>query len=110
MKRPSKLKISFITYKVVSLPKKLRKELDGQHVPNKCLIQIAPGLMPTHEANTLLHEVLHAVLHAAGVGLLLEEEEKIVLAMANGLCQVMKDNPDFLPFMMSRLNGGEAHE
>lgn len=106
MDRPKRLRIGYLDYKVVRMPKKRQAKLDGQHLPNKGQIELADGLMPAHEANTLLHEVLHAVLHAAGAAVNEKTEEPMVLMLANGLCKVIQDNPEFLPFLIERLADG----
>ncbi len=53
-------------------------------------------------ANTLLHEILHAVWNAWGLGDS-EEEEKAVNNLANGLQAVFNDNPAIRNYFL----GGE---
>lgn len=50
---------------------------------------------PVEEADTLLHEVLHAIAYTMKIGLDLDDEEKVVAALATGLLGVIQDNPEF---------------
>lgn len=59
-------------------------------------IQITKGLDPAEKANTILHEILHAVCYTQGTDLGVKEEERIVNALANGLCAFIRDNPRFI--------------
>jgi hypothetical protein len=58
-------------------------------------IEIRDGLPDGEEVDTVLHEVLHAILHGMGVQLSEAVEEKFVLAAASGLISVLQDNPQF---------------
>jgi len=51
----------------------------------------ADGLDSQAEANIILHEMIHSSLKLAGHDGM-EGEERIVGAIANGLCQSMQDN------------------
>ncbi|BAJ51835.1 hypothetical protein CJ97_gp47 [Ralstonia phage RSB2] len=50
-------------------------------------------MAPVEEADTLIHEVLHAII--ASAGLTVPEEEPIVRALASNLTGVLADNPTF---------------
>lgn len=52
-------------------------------------------------ADTILHEVLHAIVHNYLYDI--EEEEEIVTQMAHGLVQVMRDNPKFFDELRAML-------
>jgi hypothetical protein len=59
-------------------------------------IRIARGQEPHQKADTLLHEVLHAVWYGAAlseVKHLRPHEELVVRAFTAGLAQVLRDNP-----------------
>ena len=51
-----------------------------------------------HEADTLLHEVMHSVLRQQG-RLYTEKEELYVRAIATGLAGVFRDNPALLRYL-----------
>lgn len=47
------------------------------------------------EADTVLHEVMHAIFYTMKIGLDIDTEEKVVSALATGLIGVLQDNPEF---------------
>ena len=57
-----------------------------------------------HGANTVLHEVLHAIAYQYAITDTLKEskEEKIVNTFANGLMAVFVDNPWLLDYIKSK--------
>lgn len=63
-------------------------------------IEIRDGLPDGEEADTVLHEILHAILHGMGVQLSEAMEEKFVLASASGLLGVLQDNPQFAKWLI----------
>lgn len=50
------------------------------------------------EANTLLHELLHAIWWCYNLGDDDEQEEKIVKSLSNGLMELFARNPDVLTY------------
>lgn len=59
-------------------------------------IKIAKRLPKREKANTVLHEVMHAIIYAQGVEYTEKEEEQAVTAFTNGLIALMRDNPKFM--------------
>jgi hypothetical protein len=57
---------------------------------------------PQQAADTLLHEVLHAVWHLAGCSTK-DGEERLVATLATQLCAVIKANPDLINYLQSTL-------
>lgn len=55
------------------------------------------GMANAHVVNTLLHECLHALWRE--YNLPIEHEEHIVTCLANGLTQLIRDNPSLLPLL-----------
>jgi len=76
-------------------------------------IEIAKGMQPRQEANTFLHEILHACVYQSGLnsegGALYknEDEEVTVNALANSFSQVVRDNQWFLPYLQKGLFGAK---
>lgn len=103
MKRPSRLRVGYVDYKITPLDVEKNPGALGVHMPVSHEIRIAPGLNKKEEANTLLHETLHAVIEHSGIQMSDEAEEQLVLAIANGLCQVIQDNPTFLSYLTKGL-------
>ena len=46
---------------------------------------------------------MHAIFHTQGAGLSEKEEERIVNVVANGLTQVLRDNPVFIKELLDDL-------
>jgi hypothetical protein len=63
-------------------------------------IAIALGTAPAHQAETMVHELLHAIW---GAGSLADEgpvdEEQIVTVLAKGILQVARDNPEVISWI-----------
>lgn len=49
-------------------------------------------------ANTLIHEINHAIFTTCGMGDR-ESEERVCTALANGWCQVLRDNPALMAWI-----------
>lgn len=79
------------------------KKIDGGATCGDCnslcgtkgLIRIAKGQKKIEKANTILHEIMHALVYVQGLepDLKGDKEEKVVLSLTNGLIQFMRDNP-----------------
>lgn len=67
----------------------------------KQVINIHDGLTPTEEADTVLHEVIHAIDETIGTGL----TEHQVHHLACGLFGVFQDNPELAEYLAE--NKGE---
>ena len=57
---------------------------------------------PQQAADTLLHEVLHAVWHIAGMNHK-DGEERLVATLATQLCAVVRQNPNLVSFLQGAL-------
>ena len=69
-----------------------------------CLIAIKEDQHPVEEADTLIHEIYHAIwycMHIAGSG---ANEEEIVRRMASGFVSVLMDNPQLLKYLSAIQN------
>jgi len=65
-------------------------------------IAIRDGQAPNAERDTLLHEVLHSILHmtsAVSVFKHAEREEVVVNALAVGVLDVLRRNPAFVTWL-----------
>lgn len=117
MNPPEKLKIGFQWYdvEVVDEPSHFVKNVDGMYGCvdyQKRKIYINGGTAPDDEANTLLHEVIHALHWFFGYGAVDASNwthENFCISAANGLCQVFQDNPYLSLYLMVNL-GVEGFE
>lgn len=78
------------------------KYLKAERLPGACglfksqrsLIEISKDQEPQELRDTVLHEILHAILHTQGREYGGELEEVYVRALATGLLGVFQDNPE----------------
>ena len=113
MKCPSKIKIGYKDIDIDLVRSDFAKQTDSygeyQHRANK--IEIQQDLTNSDFANTLLHEVLHAVAYEMSLtqeGNILSKdtnEEIVINSITNGLMTVVKDNPWFLKFLQEYIHG-----
>lgn len=90
---PKTLRIGYETYRVNRLSPDANDE--GNFCSDTRTINIhADGAAPRKVANTIIHETLHAIFYQSGMGNVTNQEEAIVNGIANGLSQVMRDNPE----------------
>lgn len=102
-----KLKVGHRTYTVRAMTKKEHTHEDG------CLglckkraaeILVWPAVSPCDQADTLLHEILHACWDVMHLG---DEvrEETAVSNLSSSLCQVFRDNPGLIETIRMGLDG-----
>ena len=81
----------------------------GQYLARENRIEIQPELSDIDEANTVLHEILHASvwissLNQAGQPLQEGSDEEVVInSLTNSLTQVFIDNKWLLPYLVKKL-------
>lgn len=99
--KPHELKIGYKTY-ILRFADKIPGDktmgdctFPSMHNHSKGAIRILKGQGAVEKGNTILHEILHAIMMDKGVELDDALEERIVLATANGLVAFIRDNPEF---------------
>jgi Zn-dependent peptidase ImmA (M78 family) len=105
-----KLKIGYQDIVIERETSTFQKQSDsyGEYDHRKNTISIQTGLSPLDEANTLLHEILHAVAYINSLTqsdqpLDTENKEEIVInSMTNGLAQVFRDNKWLLQYFKDK--------
>jgi Zn-dependent peptidase ImmA (M78 family) len=105
-----KLKIGYQDIVIERETSTFQKQSDsyGEYDHRKNSISIQTGLSPLDEANTLLHEILHAVAYINSLTqsdqpLDTENKEEIVInSMTNGLAQVFRDNKWLLQYFKDK--------
>lgn len=80
---------------------KAMPEMDGQCHTKLATIDIRRGQSAINEADTVLHEVFHAILFCQGRENGGRQEETYVRALATGLIAALKDNPEFAEWLHS---------
>lgn len=103
--RPKKLKIRNEKYDVVSRSKSWGDyhQAYGMIKYNDKLIQLAEDQAPAEMANTLLHEMLHAIIHEYEIGIDGRSEERIVRTITDALTEAFSANPNLVTWIQKRL-------
>lgn len=104
MKTPTSAKIGYLTF---SITEWTNAESDAQGLNGRCdsnngHIHVRGGLCPQKKAATLLHEILHAIYYTQSISND-DDEERTVTAMANGLAQMWRDNPELTRWIGAQL-------
>lgn len=64
-------------------------------------IEVQEGQHPVEEADTVLHEILHAIHFLMDIGLSSKTEESVVRKTATALTQVLLDNPKLVTYIVN---------
>lgn len=100
MKLPRKVKIGCYDISVVDWHPHAAAALGryGEFSSLELLIRIDLSVNPVVIANTLLHELMHAIYWVYEIrdG---DDQERTVTTMATGMTQVFKDNPNIVNFI-----------
>lgn len=67
------------------------------------IITVCPGQDAHGSRDTLLHEVLHAILHQQGYNNQYKEEERYVRPLATGLITVLRENPTLVKYLTEKV-------
>ena len=97
-----KIKVDHRTIAVRGRPHKRR---DGVFKDRQCLIEVSPEISPAQQADTLIHEIFHAIWATRGLPDQITEEE-CVTRLASGWATVMRDNPDLGVVLECALRSG----
>lgn len=95
------IKVGAVDYEVKILPTKTDQQY-GACVYNHQVIYLSPNMKHQVASDTLLHEVLHAIWHEAGIEHSeIVIEETIVRTLSTWLRIVFRDNPDLVKFIVN---------
>ncbi len=105
--RPTHIDISYMRLEVVEREHYLsRQDLGSLHYDQQ-VITVRAGMNDAEEANTVLHECLHAIFYAYGINMTHEQEELVVNTVANGVCELIKRNPELVAYIVDKLSDKE---
>ena len=95
MQRPDKIKIGYRNYKLEEWKQTVASanEAQGQFFAKEGVIGYTAEETGVSHANTLIHEILHAIVYQWNMELEEKDEEKLVNGLANGLTTIFVDNP-----------------
>ena len=85
-------------YKIV---RKAEPALFGRCDNNKGVITVRPKLDEFSEKDTLLHEIMHAILFQQNNHKAYELEESFVRPLATGIIAVLQDNPQLAQWLIA---------
>lgn len=106
MKLPNKIRIGFQEYDLIRNDEGLKTAgYLGLTRKDDGTIEYFAGTDPGTLADTLIHEVLHGIVHNYFYQVEGMDEEGVVTMMAHGLTQVIKDNPEFVKVITKLLKG-----
>lgn len=111
---PDTVKIGPFTYSIVVDQAAIDRcgqqsgaNLDGNTDANTQTITVRPEMPPEREADTVVHELLHAAIEHAGLNCRgpLEDhgaEEQVVNTLSPWLLGALRDNPQLVDYLMAQ--------
>ena len=108
MNIPDKIKIGYRDYKLEEWKQTVASanEAQGQFFAKEGIIGYTAEEKGVSHANTLLHEILHAIVYQWNLELEEKEEEKLVNSLTNGLTTVFVDNPKLMDYLKDKIKEG----
>lgn len=105
MKRPKQLYVEPFAYRVQYEPEwSIKTGNMGNCVTDTQTIYVDASLTEQAERDTVLHEVLHALWSQTGLqkAYTEDQQEDVVWQLTPRLLAVLKDNPDFVTWLLGR--------
>tara|TARA_Y100001951_G_C11202667_1_gene218071 strand:- start:155 stop:469 length:315 start_codon:yes stop_codon:yes gene_type:complete len=101
---PKHLKILNLTYQIRWVDRQIETATDSHGFcdTSEQLIVVNADQNPEALADTVLHEINHALFSAFAITGEVPEE-RIVRLLATGVCTVLRDNPDFTKWWIKQL-------
>jgi len=108
MKIPNSIKIGYRDYKLEQWKQTVASanEAQGQFFSKEGVIGYTEEEQGVSHANTLMHEILHAIVYQWNIDIG-DKEETIVNGLANGLTTVFVDNPKLVDYLKAKIKEGK---
>ena len=108
MHTPDKIKIGYKSYKLEEWKQTVASanEAQGQFFAKEGVIGYTADEKGVSHANTLIHEILHAIIYQWNMELEEKVEESIVNGLANGLTTILVDNPKLIDYLKFKIKEG----
>lgn len=92
-KLPQQVKVGPMVYTVTEDTSRATDGVYGAILYADSCISLQPGLTQAFQEVILWHEMIHAILSQSG---LRDQEEQVIHAIAYGVVEVLKDNPELV--------------
>lgn len=104
---PQQVRVGYLNVKVqlLSLGEARKHDIDGSYDHPTATIEVDESLCAPAKADTLLHEMLHAMCKLGSVGLDDAAEERVVRVLTTQLLGAMRDNPKVFADMIGAVSG-----
>jgi|TARA_R100000700_G_C3171465_1_gene146072 hypothetical protein len=104
---PEKIKIGYKEYRLEKWKQTVASanEAQGQFFAKEGIIGYTDDEKGVSHANTLLHEIIHAIVYQWNIDVG-EKEETIVNGLTNGLTTVLVDNPKLIDYLKKNIKEG----
>ena len=105
---PEKIKVGYRSYKLEEWKQTVASanEAQGQFFSKEGVIGYTADEKGVSHANTLIHEILHAIVYQWSMELDDKVEELVVNGLANGLTTIFVDNPKLLDYFKEKIKEG----
>ena len=108
MNIPESIKIGYRNYNLEKWKQTVASanEAQGQFFAKEGVIGYTAEEKGVSHANTLIHEIFHAIIYQWNMELDEKVEELVVNGLANGLTTVFVDNPKLMDFLKEKIKEG----
>ena len=108
MNIPEKIKVGYRDYKLEEWKQTVASanEAQGQFFSKEGVIGYTADEKGVSHANTLIHEILHAIVYQWNMDLDEKIEEHVVNGLTNGLTTVLVDNPKLIDYLKDKIKEG----
>ena len=107
-KKPKSIKIGYRDYKLEKWKQTVASANDahGQFFSKEGIIGYTDEEKGVSHANTILHELFHAIIYQWNIDLDDKMEEVVVNGLTNGLTTIFVDNPEFMDYLKLKIKEG----
>ena len=105
---PDKIKVGYREYKLEEWKQTVASanEAQGQFFSKEGVIGYVATEKGVSHANTILHEIMHAIIYQWNIELDEKVEELVVNGLSNGLTTVLVDNPKLMDYLKEKIKEG----
>ena len=105
---PDKIKVGYKEYKLEEWKQTVASanEAQGQFFSKEGVIGYVTTEKGVSHANTILHEIMHAIIYQWNIELDEKVEELVVNGLSNGLTTVFVDNTKLMDYFKEKIKEG----